>query len=606
MLRLPVCVLFFVALMTATSLARAEGDIKYAIKVRLVPESHSIVGSETITFTNTTRKPLATVEMHLYLNAFADDGTVFMRESGGRMRGVQSEGRGSIRVTKLRDPGGNDLLAGSNNQLIPGDRTQMRTPLKTPLLVGETTTLHVSFEATLPPGFARSGYHEDFYLVGQFFPKLAKLEDDGRFENFPYHGNGEFYADFADYTLEIEAPKVFVVAGNGSLDRRVRSERSISYFYVANRVLDVVFAAWPSFEESAISIGATVVRVFYPPGYEASVDFQVDVLAEGLRRFSKLYGEYPYDELTVIIPPRGAKGMAGMEYPGFIVTDGPWIGLPLLNYELSTVAAHELGHQWFQSMLASNEVRWPFLDEGLTSWASRDLLEQIPAESAGRICNAYVCPDVVELMRTVMFQMDRSWPPPARQAFQYKSWEYGSVYAMSDFALESISRTYGLPRLRIALRAYSKAARFAHPTPETLQDAFDQTYGPQMYAQVLKPLLFDAPKIDISVTDCRATRQGARHAATAAVRRDGPPLPIDVTWTLASGKRLHRTWTGPSETLAIETDAPVVAVRIDPWNKNLLDPLRSDNACAMDTTAERPLSLLALISGILMQVGVGL
>ena len=79
-------------------------------------------------------------------------------------------------------------MASAERELTPDDFTQLRVPLRAPLMPGAKLLVEASFVAKLPPVFARSGYVGDFHVIAQWFPKLAKLEPSGDFAGFPYHG----------------------------------------------------------------------------------------------------------------------------------------------------------------------------------------------------------------------------------------------------------------------------------------------------------------------------------------------------------------------------------------------------------------------------------
>src|SRR5690606_5230377 len=85
---------------------------------------------------------------------------------------------------------------------------------------------------------------------------------------------------------------------------------------------------------------------------------------------SAAYLPYPWPIMTIVDPPPEAMlGAGGMEYPTLVTTAGdsafsrPGVLIP----EMVTV--HEVGHNWFQGMLASNEAVEAWLDEGVNEWA---------------------------------------------------------------------------------------------------------------------------------------------------------------------------------------------------------------------------------------------
>ena len=76
-------------------LQHAEAVASYTLQVRLDPQTHRLVGTGTITLRNISGNPLNEVWVHLYLNAFKNDRSVFLREQNGGGRGNRGGGHGS-------------------------------------------------------------------------------------------------------------------------------------------------------------------------------------------------------------------------------------------------------------------------------------------------------------------------------------------------------------------------------------------------------------------------------------------------------------------------------------------------------------------------------
>ena len=93
-----------------------------------------------------------------------------------------------------------------------------------------------------------------------------------------------------------------------------------------------------------------------------------------IKWFGLWYGRYPYPTITVVDPAFGAGGSGGMEYPTFITAGtsrllNRWpLDRVLLPEE---VTVHEFGHQYWQSMVASNEFEESWLDEGFNTLLDR-------------------------------------------------------------------------------------------------------------------------------------------------------------------------------------------------------------------------------------------
>src|SRR3712207_92283 len=93
--------------------AQAPEVASYRMDVRLDPAAKTVAGSERITYRNPSQDTLDELWLRLYLRAFSGPDTVWMRESGGSMRGFAAGGdsTGDITVSKLRLVDGTDLLA---------------------------------------------------------------------------------------------------------------------------------------------------------------------------------------------------------------------------------------------------------------------------------------------------------------------------------------------------------------------------------------------------------------------------------------------------------------------------------------------------------------
>ena len=256
--------------------------------------------------------PLRQLVFHLYPNAFASNDTVFMREGGAAIRGGRLARKGGLDLHALTLADGTDLLASAERELVPRDRTQLRVTLPAELAPGASLSIRARFTVRLPSLLARMGSAGDFFMIAQFFPKLARLEPDGTFASFPYHGLGEFYADFADYELSVDVPGGFVVAAPGALlERRDLPGARRLERYRLPHALDIAFAADPRMRRvSSMDASGVVVDAYAPAGQLAVARRQVELLRAGLRHFSARLGPYPQRRLVLVLPPREGLGGA--------------------------------------------------------------------------------------------------------------------------------------------------------------------------------------------------------------------------------------------------------------------------------------------------------
>lgn len=484
---------------------------------RYAPEARTFTGRIRIAFRNTSRVPLESLVFHRYLEAFRDERSVFHVESRGRLRGVPLTGRGGTALDHVR-VNGIEVTSRLDRELVPEDFTQFRVPLPSPLPPGGVVDVEVEFRSHLPDLAARAGTHGRFHMLAQFFPKPARLADDGTFTSFPYHGNGEFFADFARYDVTIRAPVGYAVEGTGErISDEVRGTERIHHF-VASPVHDAAYAIASGYEVRVRRCAGVALRTMSPPGYGLAAEHHTRATCFGLGYFGSRLGAYPYRTLTVIVPPRGAEGGAGMEYPTAFVTDGSW-GVPeATRFPLALETTfHELGHQWFQGIVATDEVSDPVLDEGLTNFLGIDAA----SEYAGDVSR--VTFDFLRVLGT-----DRALGPPAKPAHAFSAYDYGaSVYVRSALVLETFARTHGRARLYAALGRYAREQAFRHPVLADLERAFEAEFGGEgraaLHAALVEGALADhSPGAIPDRSGSRAVAQASGPLATLspATRRD--------------------------------------------------------------------------------------
>jgi hypothetical protein len=256
--------------------------------------------------------------------------------------------------------------------------------------------------------FARTGYKRDFFLVGQWFPKIAVYEPAGLrgraaggWNCHQFHANSEFYADYGRFRVAMTVPSRFVLGATGPrVDTRKNADGTTTYVHEQRDVHDFAWTADPKFVEVKDTFSAD--RDVTPAEYEAAAKLVDRPLAEvrlrdvaitlllqpahlpqarrhiqaaknGLKYFGLWYGAYPYPTLTVVDPGVGAMGAGGMEYPTFITAGTSFLfnRWPLDRIRLpEEVTIHEFGHQYWYGLVGSNEFEESWLDEGFNTYST--------------------------------------------------------------------------------------------------------------------------------------------------------------------------------------------------------------------------------------------
>ena len=584
-----------------------EAVAGYTLRASLDPAKHTLHGEGRIVWKNASRAPVSELWVHLYMNGFKNDKTLFQRVPIDGFRGTDTAtGFGHITVKRfaVREMEGQDLWPGADKTSPgdPDDETDIRVPLPRPVEPGASITADVVWDEQLPPLTFRTGYLDNFHFVGQWFPKIARLEPDGHFTHFAFHHLSEFYADFGAYDVTIDTPDSMIVGATGRLEGEVRTSGRIERRYVQEDVHDFAFTAWDAFREltGKSNDGKVALRCLYPAGHERAAEIEMDTARFGLDYFGKAFGRYPYETLTMVHPPEGAEEAGGMEYPTLITTGGGWYEPYLGARLIDIVTIHELGHEWFYGLVATDEHAFPFLDEGLNSYAEADSMEaRFPGSSALKSGNLEVSLWAVGRLGSI-----ERFPnaPIAQPAPSFATGgDYGAlVYQRTASILGTLGGVYGQDLVRRAIGRYTRRYRFEHPGPAELIGVVDEVVGHDA-AQNLRAALFDRASVDYAVSTFESALSEAPHgifgdpahpaAAPAAPpgawtgyvllrRRGALRFPVDVELHEEDGTVQRVRWEArePVERLPYTGKSRLVAVVIDPEHRVLLDENLANNA----------------------------
>ncbi|HET9752827.1 MAG TPA: M1 family metallopeptidase, partial [Myxococcales bacterium] len=472
----------------------------YDLQATLDPVRHTVEGKERLSWKNRSAETISSLYVHLYLNAFEGPGSTFMQEKvryGGFRTGVE---------TKKGEWGFIDLKSVTQaGKPVPWvfvhpdggpetDRTVARLDLPQPVPPGATAVLEMEFHDQLPRVVARTGWFGTYHLVAQWFPKVGVLELPGergatqpRWNCHEFHLHSEFYADFGSYRATLTVPRGYVLGSVGAeVAPPEQLPEGVRYRIAQDRVHDFAFAAWDGFQVlegdyRAQQAGAPDVRirVLHPAEYAKAARIALDSTRDALGYFSRTLGDYPYRQVTVVVPPYNAIESGGMEYETFFTTIGA-LGPPLLQ-AVRFVTVHEFGHGYFMGLLASNEFEEPFLDEGLNEFWDARMLEgtplQIPAPGLlGKLG-----------LRTppmAFFDLERSgtrrFPADPIAGNSWDRWSrasYGLVYSRTALVFHDLEQRLGGDALARGFREYYRRWRFRHPSTADLEEALAEAGG---------------------------------------------------------------------------------------------------------------------------------
>lgn len=544
---------------------RAPRSVGYTIDARLAPAEKQIKGKLALSLRNTSVRALQEVRFHLYLNAFAHARTLFMKGSSGKMRFSRADPSepGWIKVEQISR--GSQRLVGEKLH----DGTVLRVRLKEPVAPGGELRLKMTFTSRLPRVFARTGHAGDFFMAGQWYPKVGFLMRDGAWHCPPLHFCSEFFGPFASYSVTLRLPRQYKVGATGV---RVQQEPACdgekSLRFCAVDVHDFAFAAWPHFTSRTERVHGVKVRVLSVPGRKKTARI-LQRVGQGLSRLQRWFGPYPYAQLTVVDVPFSALGAAGMEYPTLFTTWTPWWAPGGIRFADLTIL-HELTHQYFQGMVASNEAQAPWLDEGITSYVTGLLMDDIfgPRRS------------LVDLAGVRLGNRHKDWYrnlgykpllPVAAPAARFDSWDQYSriVYGRAALLLRTLESLIGKERMLKILGEYFRSFAFRHPTTNDLQRALSRGVPGGVARELLDGVLHRGAPLEYAI-ECHHGRVVARPKGRLKV-------PLEINLRLADDSTRIHHWDG-RDLLQLKVQG-LRSASLGPTDRLGLDSHPLDNAC---------------------------
>jgi hypothetical protein len=660
---------FAFILLPVCALAQAKLIANYTISARLDPSDKSVTGHETLVWKNDSPDTIPELQFHLYMNAFKNTKSTFMRESGGQLRGdrLQKNSWGYIDVKKLQITGGEDLTK-SLEFIAPddgnaGDQTVMRVKLPSPVKPNQEIQLEIDFYTKFPHVYARTGYHGDFFLGGQWFPKIGVWEKAGtryatnaQWNCHQFHANTEFYADYGKYAVDLTLPSQFVVGATGVLkNERKNSDGTTTWSFYQENVHDFAWTAQPTYRrfvrtfdadrevsapeltDAARMLGIShedarlsnvEMILLLQPEHAGQAERHFRAVANAVKYFGLWYGRYPHATITVVDPPTGGGGAAGMEYPTFITAGTSWLigrndGTP------EEVVVHEFGHQFWQGLVGNNEFEEAWMDEGFNTYSTGKVMDKAygPREislyvAAIPLSYLFNLPTITsdEMNRGLYLVLPKA-DDLARRGWQYQNtMSYGlNSYMRTGAMLRTLENTLGEPVMAKVMRAYQQQWRYGHPAFPDFVNTVNQVSGKDM-TWFFQQFVYSSNVPDYSVAEAASevdrtprgvldeggqrrtvtTEAAAKADKTAAknkkqnyrtkitIRREGELVyPVDIVIRFEKGETERRQWDGQYRWVKYEFVKPVKleSVVVDPDHKLLLDADWTNNSHVEETRA---------------------
>ena len=456
-----------------------QQHINYDIEVDMNVETSQYEGKQRVIYTNNSPDKLMRAFFHLYFNAFQPGSEMDVHSRSiadpdarvmGRIEKLEKKDQGYLRVYSIKQDG---VEISSH---VAG--TVLEVGLNKPIMPGESTVFDMVFSGQAPLIIRRAGKQnkEGVALsMAQWYPKLAEYDFEGWHAD-PYIAR-EFHGVWGDFDVKLTIDKNFVVGGTGYLQNseavKVSSNKSTSkntWHFIAPNVHDFTWAADPDYIHDSLQVeGGPKLHFYYKNNLS---DEQLKnwkklqpITAKLMLFFNENIGPYPYEQYSVI---QGGDG--GMEY-----------GMCTLitanrSFEsLVGVTAHELAHSWFQFVLATNESKHEWMDEGFTEYYCTQAEALIMGIDEERVFKA----SYDRYRKLALSGVEQS---QTTHADRYKfNASYGvSAYTKGSIFLRQLKHIIGSVAFDKAMKDYFYLWSFKHPTPNDFIRCAEKSSGAEL------------------------------------------------------------------------------------------------------------------------------
>lgn len=510
-----ICLFFIGFCSKALSQEYFQQEVNYNIHVILNDRLHELNAFETLEYINHSPDTLHFLYFHLWPNAYSNNNTPL----AGQL--FQFYGKQEL----FNDPelrGFIDSIDFEVNakkvywELLPDQPDICRIDLEVPLNPGDSIRITTPFRVKISKGVtSRLGHIGESYQISQWYPKPAVYDQTG-WHPMSYLDQGEFYAEFGRFDVRITLPANYIVGASGNLqneteikmlDKRsadtswmntanslkidlpASSKQLKTLHYTADKIHDFAWFADKRFHVQKGKLKLpnsgkeiTTLVLFTNEQVELWKD-ALNYVNEAIYWFSEKIGDYPYQNFTVV--QSALTSGSGMEYPGITV-----IGWAEDAYTLDEVITHELGHSWFYSALGSNERRYPFMDEGITSFYTDWYLNDKYPEK--KLWEVYVKNEKLAKFThidkmPIRRMQELEWLVQARKnleqpinlsATDYTELNYGlMLYNKAPNAFNYLRAYLGDTVFNAAMQEYFRQWKFRHPQTEDLRETIETQSG---------------------------------------------------------------------------------------------------------------------------------
>ena len=538
--------------LSAQNIGYWQQQADYKMDVTMNTKNYQYKGNQELVYTNNSSDTLKRVFYHLYPNAFQpgsemDARIQSIKDPDARMVNKIKVGEKEVKESRIKNlkPDEIGYLRVSNfkqdgfSLVTKTVGTVLEVTLEKPILPHSQTILTLDFEGQVPVQIRRSGRNnkEGVALsMVQWYPKIAEFDFEGWHAD-PYIAR-EFHGVWGNFDVKITIDSDYVLGGSGYLQNKneighgyqdsgiivshPKNTKLLTWHFIAPNVHDFAWAADKNYVHDVVKGPNDVDLHFF---YKNSIPSVIEnwkkmepLMVRVMDYYNKTVGDYPYKQYSFI---QGGDG--GMEYAMCTLMLGNGTAEGILG-----TATHELGHAWFQHILASNESKHPWMDEGFTSYIEDLALNEVantkainPFESTYNAYYKLVESGKEQAQTTHADRYDENRP------YSISSYSKGEIF------LSQLEYLIGKENVEKTLKRYFQDFKFKHPTPNDIKRTAERVSGANL-DWYLSDWTTTTNTIDYGFKE--VTENGDK--TTITLERIGRiPMPMDLLVEYADGTR---------------------------------------------------------------------
>jgi hypothetical protein len=511
-----------------------QQHVDYTMDIDVDADKNQYEGEQTLVYTNNSPDVLDRVYYHLYFNAFQPGSEMDVRS----LTIEDPDGRVGDRISKLTpDEIGyikpNKLTQDGKKLEYEVVGTVLEVKLNKAIQPGEKTTFKMEWDAQVPLQVRRSGRDNAEgvkFSMTQWYPKMAEYDFQGWHAD-PYIGR-EFHSPWGDFDVTIHIDKEYTVAGTGYSATNVMGDNNYkevkkgkrgkrTWNFTAPKVHDFTWAADNDYiHDQYEGPNGVTLNFYYKNNPEIKENWKnlQPKTAEMLAFYNEHIGPYPFKQYSVI---QGGDG--GMEYAMCTLITGERKFGSLMG-----VTAHELAHTWFQFLMATNEGKHEWMDEGFTSYISNLAMAKInggdnPNPHSGSYGGYnYLANSGKEQPQTT--HADRY---ASNRVYGIAAYSKGAVF------LAQLEYIIGKENVAKTLNRYYDEWAFKHPTPNDFIRVAEKVSGAEL-DWYLMDWTQTTNQIDESIKEVTPGMDGTKLTLESIGLM---PMPIDLDVTYEDGTK---------------------------------------------------------------------